>query len=246
MSGASIVKYNHLGSAKKAEIAKAMRAADGDGVRLLHARGLHTSAIARALGKGHTYIGRVLSELDLAPNAAATGRPSRARKATLAVGAPAVAPPNPVVTRRKVIEALRERDRPAVRAAHERGLCIDAIARETRHGFGYVRMLLAEMGLRPNEAVRPPPREKASPKRRIVPFSEKVFDDQNAAAEKARAACLDHFRDLVAAYPGRKLASLNIPDGYAMGVTRASSGPGYGSPSALCADAGGADAYRSW
>ena len=45
---------------------------------------------------------------------------------------------------------------------------------------------------------------------------ESPLDDGEARQTRAeaKAACAAHFHDLVAAYPGRKLASLNIPEGY--------------------------------
>ena len=59
-------------------------------------------------------------------------------------------------------------------------------------------------------------REAVEAARRRAAERESPFDDgeARAASAEAKAACAAHFRDLVAAYPGRKLASINIPEGY--------------------------------
>ena len=148
---------------------------------------------------------------------------------------------------RKIREA-RARDEPAVRAAHERGLVCNAILRETGFSIGYIRVLLAGMNLTPHEARTG--RKLKDPRAPRPATCEEAPGEACQArasgdAERARSASVEHFRDLVAAYPGRKLKSLAIPEGYAFRISRAPSAPGYGSPASACADVG-YSSRRGW
>ena len=131
-----------------------------------------------------------------------------------------------------MIRRNRERAAPAVRAAHARGLLVDHIAAETGYSPGYVKTLLDGMGLTPHRGQRGR-RAKLPDGAVVVPCP-----DGEAIKQRAAAACVAHFRDLIGAYPGLKLRSLAIPPGYAFARPRADVAPGYGSPSALCADLG--------
>ena len=147
---------------------------------------------------------------------------------------------------RKIREA-RARDEPAVRAAHERGLVCNAIMRETGFSIGYIRVLLAGMKLTPHEARTG--RKLKDPRAPRPATCEEAPGEACQArasrdAQRARSASVAHFRDLVAAYPGRKLKSLAIPNGHELRISRADAAPAFSSPAALCADFGASRIWR--